>query len=420
MAPGPQQRRQYTPGVSPPVAELGRRATAASRALHRASSGDREAALLAVGRPAPRAGPRDPRRPTPPTSAAAEAAGLERRPPRPAAAHRRPARGHGRRAAQVAALPDPVGEVLDGWERPNGLELRRVRVPLGVVAIIYENRPNVTSDAAGDLRQVRQRGAAARLVERAALEPRPSPAALRDGVAKAGLPADAVQLVEDPAHEAAVELMRLTDYVDCLIPRGGAVAHPEHPRARHRPGHHRRRRQLPRLRRRGRRPRPGARHRRQRQDATGPSVCNAAESLVVHEAVADAVPAPVCRRPRRARRRARSATTRARRAPLRASGPPPTTTSPASSSSLQMTVAIAPTSTPPSTHVNRFGTGHTEAIVTRDLDAARRFVRRGRRGRRDRERVDALHRRRASSASAPRSGSPPRSSTPAARWASGS
>ncbi len=67
---------------------------------------------------------------------------------------------------QVASLPDPVGETLDGTRRPNGLVIQRIRVPLGVVAVIYENRPNVTSDAAGHLSQVGQRGPAARLEHR--------------------------------------------------------------------------------------------------------------------------------------------------------------------------------------------------------------------------------------------------------------
>ena len=81
--------------------------------------------------------------------AAAEADGRAATRRRPAAALRRPPPVDGRRPAPVAGLPDPVGEVTDGWTRPNGLRVQRVRVPLGVVAIIYENRPNVTSDAFG-------------------------------------------------------------------------------------------------------------------------------------------------------------------------------------------------------------------------------------------------------------------------------
>ena len=91
---------------------------------------------------------------------------------------------------QVAALPDPVGEVLDGWVRPNGLRIQRVRVPLGVVAIIYENRPNVTSDAAGLCLKSGNaaflRGSSGAISSNLAIA-----AVLREAVAKAGLPADA-------------------------------------------------------------------------------------------------------------------------------------------------------------------------------------------------------------------------------------
>src|SRR5262249_4937504 len=120
----------------------------------------------------------------------------------------------------VAALPDPVGEVLDGQRRPNGLEISRVRVPLGVVAMIYENRPNVTSDAAGlcikSGNAVILRGSSSALRSNIAVAN-----VLRDALAKHGLPEDAVILVEDAAYETATQVMQLTNYVDCLIPRGG-------------------------------------------------------------------------------------------------------------------------------------------------------------------------------------------------------
>jgi glutamate-5-semialdehyde dehydrogenase len=121
---------------------------------------------------------------------------------------------------QVAGLPDPVGEVLDGWVRPNGLRITRVRVPLGVVAIIYENRPNVTSDAAGLCLKSGNaaflRGSSGAIASNTAIA-----SVLRDAVAKAGLPADAVLLLEDTSHEAAVEFMQQRAFIDCLIPRGG-------------------------------------------------------------------------------------------------------------------------------------------------------------------------------------------------------
>jgi glutamate-5-semialdehyde dehydrogenase len=120
----------------------------------------------------------------------------------------------------VAALADPVGEVVDGWVRPNGLRVTRQRVPLGVIGVIYENRPNVTSDAAGLCLKAGNaaflRGSASALTSNRAIV-----AILRRAVEKAGLPADAVALVEDGSHETAVAFMRLRGFIDCLIPRGG-------------------------------------------------------------------------------------------------------------------------------------------------------------------------------------------------------
>lgn len=121
---------------------------------------------------------------------------------------------------QVAGLPDPVGEVLDGWVRPNGLRISRVRVPLGVVAIIYESRPNVTSDAAGLCLKSGNaaflRGSSTAINSNIAISE-----VLRDAVEAAGLPRDSIVMVDDVSREAAVEFMQQPDYVDCLIPRGG-------------------------------------------------------------------------------------------------------------------------------------------------------------------------------------------------------
>ncbi len=121
---------------------------------------------------------------------------------------------------KVADLPDPVGEVLEGWVRPNGLRVTRVRVPLGVVGVIYENRPNVTSDAAGLCLKAGNaaflRGSSSALASNQAVV-----ALLRRAAVKAGLPDNAVALVEDGSHETAVEFMQLRGFIDCLIPRGG-------------------------------------------------------------------------------------------------------------------------------------------------------------------------------------------------------
>ena len=120
----------------------------------------------------------------------------------------------------VVALPDPVGEVVEGFVRPNGLRVERVRVPLGVVGIIYENRPNVTADAAALC--VKSGNAAMLRGSHGALESNKVVAgALREGIAKAGLPADAVVLVEDTSHETARQFVRQRGVIDCLIPRAG-------------------------------------------------------------------------------------------------------------------------------------------------------------------------------------------------------
>ncbi|MDT0542109.1 MULTISPECIES: glutamate-5-semialdehyde dehydrogenase [Streptomyces] len=121
----------------------------------------------------------------------------------------------------VVALPDPVGEVVRGSTLPNGIDLRQVRVPLGVVGIIYEARPNVTVDAAAlclkSGNAVLLRGSSSAYQSNTALVK-----VLRDAVGGAGLPADAVQLVPGESRESVTELMRARGLVDVLIPRGGA------------------------------------------------------------------------------------------------------------------------------------------------------------------------------------------------------
>ena len=122
---------------------------------------------------------------------------------------------------EVAALPDPVGQVLRRVERPNGLVIEKTSVPMGVIAIIYESRPNVTSDAAALALK-----AGSACVLRGGKEAHRSAAAivkaLRAGLGRAGLPEDAVQLVEDTTRQSANELMTARGLVDLLIPRGGA------------------------------------------------------------------------------------------------------------------------------------------------------------------------------------------------------
>lgn len=122
---------------------------------------------------------------------------------------------------EVAALPDPVGTVLQRVERPSGIVVEKTAVPMGVIAIIYESRPNVTSDAAALALK-----AGSACVLRGGKEAHRSAtaivAALKEGLTQAGLPADALQLVEDTSRASSNELMTATGYVDLLIPRGGA------------------------------------------------------------------------------------------------------------------------------------------------------------------------------------------------------
>ena len=122
---------------------------------------------------------------------------------------------------QVSSLPDPVGEVLGMWTRPNGLQIGQKRVPMGVIGIIYEARPNVTSDAAGlcfkSGNAVILRGGSEAINSNKAVVK-----ILVEGLKSVGLPEDSIQLIEDTSREVATEMMRLNDYIDVLIPRGGA------------------------------------------------------------------------------------------------------------------------------------------------------------------------------------------------------
>jgi len=122
---------------------------------------------------------------------------------------------------QLAALPDPVGDVVRGSTLPNGLELRQVRVPFGVVGMIYEGRPNVTADAAGICLKSGNaallRGSGSAFSSNAAIV-----SVLRKAVADAGLPANTIQLLDATTRDSVKELMRARGLVDVLIPRGGA------------------------------------------------------------------------------------------------------------------------------------------------------------------------------------------------------
>ena len=122
---------------------------------------------------------------------------------------------------QVAELPDPIGRVMDEWTRPNGLVIRKVRVPMGVIGIIYEARPNVTVDAAALAFKAGSamllRGSSSAYESNAALV-----RVMRESLEKSGVTPDAVCLVEDPSHETVDRMLKLREYIDLIVPRGGA------------------------------------------------------------------------------------------------------------------------------------------------------------------------------------------------------
>jgi len=269
----------------------------------------------------------------------------------------------------VAALPDPVGEVVEGTIRPNGLRVERVRVPLGVVGIIYENRPNVTADAAALC--LKSGNAAFLRGSAGALESnRVIASSLREAIAKAGLPPDAVILVEDTSHATAEEFVRLRGVIDCLIPRGGAAL-------------------LSMILEQATVPYvlDGDGNCHVYVDASAnldmaerivvnaktqrPSVCNAAETLLVHRDVADAFLPRIGRALEgvvlAADERARALLPGARRA---------TDADFATEFlALELAVGVVDDLDAAVSHIARYGSGHSEAIVTSDLEAATRFVR---------------------------------------------
>ncbi len=121
---------------------------------------------------------------------------------------------------EVAKLPDPIGEVRDSFTRPNGLEIKKVSVPIGVVAIIYESRPNVTADAAA-LALKSGNVCILRIGKEAFLSARAIVGAMKKGLKKAGVTLNSINLIEDTSRNSASELMSAVGYVDLLIPRGG-------------------------------------------------------------------------------------------------------------------------------------------------------------------------------------------------------
>jgi glutamate-5-semialdehyde dehydrogenase len=269
----------------------------------------------------------------------------------------------------VAALPDPVGEVVDGYVRPNGLRIKRVRVPLGVIGIVYENRPNVTSDAAAlclmSGNAVLLRGSAGAIDSNIAIA-----AALRGGIEGAGLPADAVILVEDISRETVESFVRMRGVIDLLVPRGGpSLIALVLERA-----------TVPYV-------IDGDGNCHVYVDASAdldvaeriivnakiqrPSVCNSMETLLVHEAVAEQLLPRIAI----ALDTVELVGDEATRTILPAVGVATTEDYATEFLALKMAIAVVPSLDAAMAHIATYSTGHSEAIVTRDLDAAGRFVR---------------------------------------------
>jgi glutamate-5-semialdehyde dehydrogenase len=272
---------------------------------------------------------------------------------------------------QVAAQPDPLGGVAAGWTRPNGLRISQVVVPLGVVAVIYENRPNVTADAAGlclkSGNAALLRGSSAALRSNQAIA-----AAIRSGIGEAGLPEDCLVLVEDVSRESAVELMKLRGLIDCLVPRGGpdliasVLENATVPYVI-----------------------DGDGNCHVYVDAAAdldmalaitvnaktqrPSVCNAAESLVVHRKVAAEF------LPRVAKALDAEGVEMVGDPAAQALVPDMGEATDADFSKefldLKISVAVVDDLDSAIAHITRHGSGHTEAIITTDLKAAERFAR---------------------------------------------
>ncbi|GAS86061.1 gamma-glutamyl phosphate reductase [Mycolicibacterium brisbanense] len=264
---------------------------------------------------------------------------------------------------QVAGLPDPIGEVLRGRTLPNGLQLRQQRVPLGVVGMVYEGRPNVTVDAFG----LTLKSGNAALLRGSSSAVRSNEAlvhALRTALVAEGLPADAVQLL--PSHDRAsvTHLIQARGLVDVVIPRGGAglidavVRDAQVPTIETGVGnchvyvHESADLEL-------------AEKILLNSKTRRPSVCNSAESLLVDAAIADvAVPRLVAA---------------LQDAGVTVHADPSEDELRAEFLSMDIALAVVDGVDAAIAHVNEYGTGHTEAIVTTDLAAAQRFT----------ERVDA-------------------------------
>ena len=270
---------------------------------------------------------------------------------------------------ELIAASDPVGDVVRGFTLPNGLQVRQVRVPLGVIAMVYEGRPNVTVDAAGLAVKSGNacvlRGSSSAIHSNTALA-----AVLRDALTSVDLPADGVCLIEDTSRESVKELGRARGLVDLLIPRGGAgliqsvIADSQVPVVETGVGNcHVYVDQAADL--------DMASRIIVNAKAQRPSVCNAAETLLVHRAVADEFLPRVATDLRDA-----GVELVGDAAAQRLAGASPATDEDWDTEFLDLRLAVRVVDDLDAaiTHIGEHGTLHTEAIVTEDRAAARRFV----------------------------------------------
>ncbi len=271
---------------------------------------------------------------------------------------------------EVAALPDPVGRVIEGGVRPNGLQVHKVGVPLGVILFIYESRPNVTADAAAlcvkSGNAVILRGGKEAVYSNAALY-----RVLRDGLEESGLPGDAVQLVATADRDAVGQLLRLNDSIDLVIPRGGeglirrVAEEARMPVLKHYQGNCHvyvdRAADL-----------DMAERILLNAKCQRPGVCNAAESLLVHQDVAAAFLPRAADALRKRGVELRGCPETRRWVP----GAVPATEDDFAAEYLDLILSVKVVRDLEEAvgHIERYGSKHTDAIVTGDLAAARRFT----------------------------------------------
>jgi glutamate-5-semialdehyde dehydrogenase len=271
---------------------------------------------------------------------------------------------------EVAALPDPVGRVIDSNVRPNGLQVNKVSVPLGVIFFIYESRPNVTVDAAGlclkSGNALILRGGKEALHSNTALH-----RLLQEGLKNAGLPEDALQLVTTPDRAAVGQLLKMNQFIDLVIPRGGeslirrVAAEAAMPVLKHYQGNcHVYVDKAADL--------DMAERILINAKCQRPGVCNAAESLLVHRDIAAAF------LPRAARalqeRRVELRGCEVTRGLIPSAKAATEEDYAAEYLALTLSIKVVASLDEAIEHIHRYGSQHTEAIVTNDWNAARRFT----------------------------------------------